>query len=416
MWPAPPDDTTARWASSFPRYLQAEDPAGDGFCTGDDGDEGTARDAMWDAVRTQARQQAVDEPVLSSMLYASVLAHNTLPAALAFVLANRLSDTTLLAPQLAAIFEAELSRPEVERAVHYDLEALLVRDPACRDPCSGLLHLKGFHAVQAHRCAHALWHRGKRQLALMLQSRVSEVLGVDTHPGARFGHGVLIDHGEGVVIGETAVLGNNVSIMQGVTLGGTGKAGGDRHPKIHAGVLIGPMATVIGNVQVETGAAIAAGSLILKEVPEFTMWAGVPAKQVGVLPRGALPSIDMCADIEEKLSKTFCDDWEKAVAAADRDRDRSLAPAAEAAPSAAEAGEAAAPLDEPKVEEELGPGSLVEVIGGMYKGSRGRVRLLRRSGSQARVRLPRYGSSVESTIDVAQLRMLVGAEAEFYEE
>ena len=202
---------------------------------------------------------------------------------------DRLADTTLLAPHLQRLIERELSAPHVEHAMRTDLKAPLERDPACRDLVSGLVYYKGFHAIQAHRVAHELWLRGEKEMALMLQSRVSEVLGIDTHPGACFGRGILIDHGTGCVIGETAVLGNNVSIMQGVTLGGTGKAGGDRHPKIGSGVLIGPMATVLGNITVERAPPSRPGASSSRPC-RSSRWGGVPAKQVGTLSRGTLPS------------------------------------------------------------------------------------------------------------------------------
>ena len=415
VWPAPPDATVERWASSFPTYLQAVSAPDDEFCVSAAAEQAAAAsraergDALWRTVRQQAELQAQAEPLLSTSMYSSVLAHKTLPAALAFVLANRLADTTLLAPHLQRLIERELSAPHVEHAMRTDLKALLERDPACRDLVSGLVYYKGFHAIQAHRVAHELWLRGEKEMALMLQSRVSEVLGIDTHPGACFGRGILIDHGTGCVIGETAVLGNNVSIMQGVTLGGTGKAGGDRHPKIGSGVLIGPMATVLGNITVERGAAIAAGSLILKTVPEFTMWAGVPAKQVGTLSRGTLPSVEMEVDVlgmagSAAEQASFCDAWAEAVAAADRE----IAQGAEgdtASDRAGAAGAAAVSAVATSTADAIGPGSVVDVTAGHYDGSRGEVIMMLRSGKQARVRLAKYGSTVESSIDIADLQI-----------
>jgi serine O-acetyltransferase len=169
----------------------------------------------------------------------------------------------------------------VRLAARCDLSATRARDPACRTHADCLLYFKGYHSLQAYRIAHALHTRGQTLLATALQSRISEVFAVDIHPAARIGRGILLDHGTGVVIGETAVVGDRVSILQGVTLGGTGKESGDRHPKIGEGVLIGAHATILGNIRVGEGAMIAAGSLVLKSVAAHVMVAGAPAKEVG---------------------------------------------------------------------------------------------------------------------------------------
>jgi len=228
---------------------------------------------------------ASEEPLLSSFLYASVLGHDTFEKALAFVLANRLANTTLLPTQLFEIFVDVLSTDDDMRCgALADVEAIRERDPACLSMVQALLYYKGYHAIQAQRIAHSLWGRGQRVMALALQSRMSEVFAVDIHPAARIGKGILLDHGTGVVIGETAVIGDNCSLLQNITLGGTGKETGDRHPKIGRNVLIGANATVLGNIQVGEGAQIAAGSLVLKPVRPHTMVAGSPAKEVGEVP------------------------------------------------------------------------------------------------------------------------------------
>ncbi|XP_026660374.1 probable serine acetyltransferase 2 isoform X4 [Phoenix dactylifera] len=171
----------------------------------------------------------------------------------------------------------------IQRAIRLDAQAFKDRDPACASHSWALLYLKGYHSLQSYRIAHALWNQGRTVLALALQSRISEVFAVDIHPAARIGEGILLDHGTGLVIGETAVVGNWVSLMQGVTLGGTGKQTGDRHPKIGQGALIGAGATILGNIVVGVGAMIAAGSLVLKDVPPHSMAVGNPARIAGYL-------------------------------------------------------------------------------------------------------------------------------------
>uniref|UniRef100_A0A7S3R4K9 serine O-acetyltransferase n=1 Tax=Dunaliella tertiolecta TaxID=3047 RepID=A0A7S3R4K9_DUNTE len=239
-------------------------------------------DAIWQQIRREAAADAAAEPLLSSFLYASILAHDSFEKSLAFVLSNRLADTTLLPTQLFEIFVDVLSLDDDMRCgALADVEAGIERDPACISMVQVILNCKGFQAIQTHRVAHSLWSRGKRVMALALQSRSSEVFAVDIHPGARIGKGILLDHGTGVVIGETAVIGDNCSMLQNVTLGGTGKETGDRHPKIGNNVLIGASATVLGNITIGNGSMIGAGSLVLKPVAPRAMVAGSPAKVVG---------------------------------------------------------------------------------------------------------------------------------------
>jgi serine O-acetyltransferase len=221
------------------------------------------------------------EPELSSFIFANVLNHDRLEDALSHRLAQRLDhDVTsdLIRQTFAGLIEEEARLGSIFRA---DLAAVLDRDPACRRYVEPFLYFKGFHALQTYRFAHVLWHRGRKDFALYLQSQSSRVFGVDIHPAAHIGRGIMFDHATGIVIGETAVIGNDVSILHGVTLGGTGKDSGDRHPKVGDGVLIGAGASVLGNVHIGTGAKIGAGAVVLRDVPEGTTAVGNPAKEIG---------------------------------------------------------------------------------------------------------------------------------------
>lgn len=241
-------------------------------------------DPIWASIREEAKSEAEKEPILSSFLYASVLSHDSLERTLGFVLANRLQNPTLLATQLMDTFcDVIMNDKGIQRSIRLDVQAFKHRDPSSLSSCWVLLYLKGYHSLQSYRVAHALWNQGRRLLAMALQSRISEVFGVDIHPAAKIGDGILLDHATGVVIGETAVIGNRVSIMQGVTLGGTGKENGDRHPKVGDGALIGASATILGNITIGKGAMVAAGSLVLKDVPPHSMVAGIPAKVIAYI-------------------------------------------------------------------------------------------------------------------------------------
>ncbi|AES95277.1 putative serine O-acetyltransferase [Medicago truncatula] len=258
-------------------------------------------DPIWEAVKQEAKHEAEKEPVLSSFLYASVLAHECLEQVLAFVVANRLQSPTLLATQLMDIIcNVFMHDKAIQRSIRLDVQAFKDRDPACLSYCSAILYMKGFHSLQVYRVAHALWHQGRKVLALALQSRVSEVFGIDIHPAAKIGEGILLDHGTGVVIGETAVIGNRVSLMQAVTLGGTGKESGDRHPKVGEGALIGAGSTILGNIKIGEGVMIAAGSLVLKDAPPRSIVAGIPAKVIGGL-REHDPSLTMRHDATKQF-------------------------------------------------------------------------------------------------------------------
>ena len=190
------------------------------------------------------------------------------------------------------IDEALVNDPEIGAAARADIEAVRERDPACRTYSNPLLFFKGFHAIQSYRIAHYYWRTGRESLALFLQGRISQVLAVDIHPAARIGRGILMDHATGVVIGETAVVEDNVSMLHEVTLGGTGKETGDRHPKVRKGVLIAAGATILGNIEIGEGAKIGAGSVVLDDVPPHTTAVGVPARVVG-RPKSEQPALDM---------------------------------------------------------------------------------------------------------------------------
>jgi serine O-acetyltransferase len=263
--------------------------------------EVVARDgasAIWATLRREAMDAALQEPTLASFLHACVLNHATLSDALAYNLAQKLGGLDLNALQVRAVCaDAYQADPMLVAMAEADLLAVRSRDPACKTYLQPLLYFKGFSAIQAHRVAHALWRSGRELLAMHIQSRVSELFQVDIHPAARIGSGIMIDHATGVVIGETAVVGNDVSLLHSVTLGGTGKAGGDRHPKIGNGVLIGAGAKVLGNIRVGDGARIASGSVVLHEVPSRCTVAGVPAKAVGGCCEKPSESMDQMFDI-----------------------------------------------------------------------------------------------------------------------
>jgi serine O-acetyltransferase len=237
---------------------------------------------IWPAVRQEVEEDAEREPILASFLHAVVLNHKTFEEALSFHLASKLASPTLHAITLRDVmYNAHREDPEITHAGIVDLKAVKDRDPACRGYSTPFLYFKGYQAIQSYRIAHHLWQQGRIALALQLQSRISEVFGVDIHPAARIGKGIFIDHATGVVIGETAVVEDDVSMLHGVTLGGTGKETGDRHPKVRRGVLIGVGAIILGNIEIGEGAKVGAGSVVLHPVPPHTTVVGVPARVVG---------------------------------------------------------------------------------------------------------------------------------------
>jgi serine O-acetyltransferase len=239
-------------------------------------------DGFWQQIQSEARAGAEREPLLVSFLFATVLTHARLEDGLSVILANKLHTPELPAILLRNLIdEAFATEPAIRASIRADLLAARTRDPAARGYSQPFLYYKGFHALQAYRVAHWLWNHERHGLAAHLQNRISEAFGVDVHPAARIGSGVMIDHGTSVVIGETAVVEDNVSLLHEVTLGGTGKESGDRHPKVRRGVLIGAGAKILGNIEIGAGAKVAACSVVLRDVPPHTTVAGIPARVVG---------------------------------------------------------------------------------------------------------------------------------------
>jgi serine O-acetyltransferase len=235
-------------------------------------------DPIWSALREQAEDLAVREPALASFVHATVLKHDRLENALSYHLAKKLGSEDLSPMMTREIFdEAMKADPSIGDAVRADLSAVFDRDPACRAHLDAFLFYKGFHAIQGYRIAHWLWTNDRQHMARFFQSRVSELFAVDIHPAAKIGKGIMIDHATAVVIGETAVVEDDVSMLHGVTLGGTGKEDGDRHPKIRRGVLISVGASVLGNIEVGEYSRVGAGSVVLKPVPPGCTAVGVPA-------------------------------------------------------------------------------------------------------------------------------------------
>lgn len=238
--------------------------------------------AVWETMRGEAAAKAREEPILGSYFHATILNHDTFRAALSFRLASKLDNPMLPTMLIRDVIEQAMADDSgILASALVDVVAIHERDPACEDLSTPFLFFKGFHAVQAHRVAHWLWQHGRHTLALFFQSQISVGLGVDIHPAARLGCGILMDHATGIVIGETAVVEDDVSILHSVTLGGSGKETGDRHPKVRHGVLLGAGCKVIGNIEIGAGAKVGAGSVVLEDVPPHVTVAGVPAKPVG---------------------------------------------------------------------------------------------------------------------------------------
>ncbi|KAA1194784.1 serine O-acetyltransferase [Photorhabdus heterorhabditis] len=250
-------------------------------------------DEVWKNIKTEARALAECEPMLASFFHATLLKHENLGSALSYMLANKLA--TPIMPAIAVreiVEEAYGSDQNMIVSAARDIIAVRLRDPAVDKYSTPLLYLKGFHALQAYRIAHWIWGEGRKALAIYLQNQISMSFSVDIHPAAKIGCGIMLDHATGIVIGETAVVENDVSILQSVTLGGTGKSGGDRHPKVREGVMIGAGSKILGNIEIGRGAKIGAGSVVLRSVPPHTTAAGVPARIVGK-PESEKPSLDM---------------------------------------------------------------------------------------------------------------------------
>jgi len=239
-------------------------------------------DPVWSQIRAESCDLVDEEPDMGGMIHTGVLHHRTLEKALSYRISHKLASSEMPSQILRELVEeAYRTDPELGVAARADIMAVFERDPACHRMIQPLLFFKGYQAVQAYRVAHWLWLNKRPAMAYFVQMRTSEVYGVDIHPGATIGKGIMIDHAHSIVIGETAIVGDDVSMLHAVTLGGTGKADGDRHPKIENGVLIGAGAKVLGNITVGYCSRIAAGSVVLQDIPPCKTVAGVPAKVVG---------------------------------------------------------------------------------------------------------------------------------------
>jgi serine O-acetyltransferase len=239
-------------------------------------------DPVWTRIRHEAEEVVRREPEIATFLYSSVLHHDNLEAAVVNRIAERHDHTDLSAELIRQAYADALDDDRtIGDAFRADIMATVDRDPAAHRFIDPLLYFKGFHAIQTHRLAHWLWNKGRKDFALYLQSRSSSVFQTDINPNARIGRGIFLDHATGLVVGETARIDDDVSILHGVTLGGTGKENEDRHPKIRRGVMIGAGAKILGNIEVGECARVAAGSVVLKAVPPNTTVAGVPAHVVG---------------------------------------------------------------------------------------------------------------------------------------
>jgi len=239
-------------------------------------------DPIWSGIRAEAQAAAENDPLLAAFLYSTLLNHATLEEAVIHRISERLDHPDLGADLIRQTFRAMWEdEPEWSTTVRVDIQAYYDRDPACDRFLMPVLYFKGFHAIQTHRLAHWLWGQGRKDFALYLQSRSSAAFQTDINPAAKIGRGIFLDHATGLVVGETAVIEDDVSILQDVTLGGTGKETGDRHPKIRRGVLIGAGAKILGNIEIGHCTKVAAGSVVVKPVPPNKTVAGVPARIIG---------------------------------------------------------------------------------------------------------------------------------------
>jgi len=243
--------------------------------------------ALWRQLQLEAQEALVSSPMLAALFLDSIINQPSFEAAMFHRIAGRLKNDVIAQPLIVQAFHrAAAAMPEIGLGLQADMVAVFDRDPACERLIEPFLYFKGFHTLQAHRLTHWLWNVGERDFAYYLQSRASEVFQTDIHPAARIGRGIFLDHATGLVVGETAVIGDDVSLLQDVTLGGTGKDAGDRHPKIRRGVMIGAGAKILGNIEIGENARIAAGSVVLGAVPPGATVAGVPARIV----RAATPN------------------------------------------------------------------------------------------------------------------------------
>ena len=257
-------------------------------------------DSLWALIYSEVDEHARAEPLLCNFLQNAILAHSSLEDALSWVLAEQLKSETMSANSIRTLArEAFKADDSIRKYIRMDLSAYVERDPACHQYCLPLLYFKGFHALQIYRVSRWLWGKNRKYLALSLQNKASEIFSVDIHPGAKIGGGVMIDHATSLVVGETAVIDDNVSMLHSVTLGGTGIGAVDRHPKIRTGVMLAAGATILGDIEIGKGVKVGAGSLVLDSVPPHTTIAGVPAKIVGS-PDENEPSREM----NQKLTRT----------------------------------------------------------------------------------------------------------------
>ncbi len=259
-------------------------------------EQSISKETLWRELRHEAEHIAAQEPVLKPFFERCILSHQNFGDALCCVLSSEVQGDLMPQKQVFETFRDALTADlSIEHSATVDLQAHIDRDPASRSYLNPFLYFKGYHALQVYRMAHWLWIQGRTSLALYFQGRASREYDVDIHPAATLGTGIMIDHGSGLVIGETAVVENDVSMLHGVTLGGTGKQSGDRHPKIGRGVLLAAGARILGNIEIGEGAKVGASSLVLESVPPHTTYAGVPAKQVGT-PDSEAPALEMNQD------------------------------------------------------------------------------------------------------------------------
>lgn len=238
-------------------------------------------DPIWDNIKEEARDASDADLAITRYMYSLILGNKSLEKVLSLHLSKLLETAHLEDRLIEELFDDfYTSHKEIKQIIRSDIAAVFDRDPACHRYIEPVLYFKGFQALQVHRLAHWLWNDGRLDLAYYLQSVSSRIFSVDIHPAAKFGRGIFIDHATGIVIGETAEIDDNVSILHDVTLGGTGKKCGDRHPKVKSGVLIGAGAKILGNINIGSSARIAAGSVVLHDVPDGTTVAGVPAKVI----------------------------------------------------------------------------------------------------------------------------------------
>ncbi|MBN9585756.1 MAG: serine O-acetyltransferase [Afipia sp. 62-7] len=239
-------------------------------------------DPVWTRIRDEAEEIVKREPELATFIYSTVLHHDRLEDAVVHRISERLDHSALSGDLIRQAYNDALEAdPDLGNAFRADLVAVYDRDPAVSRFIDALLYFKGFHAIQAHRLAYWLHNNGRKDFAFYIQSRSSAEFQTDINPAAKIGRGIFLDHATGLVVGETAVIEDNVSILHGVTLGGTGKENEDRHPKIRYGVMLGAGAKILGNIEVGHCARVASGSVVLKDVPNNVTVAGVPAKIVG---------------------------------------------------------------------------------------------------------------------------------------